>query len=334
MKIIDYCDLQPGDILLTTSQAAESWSVRRGTKSDISHAMLYVGSSSVIDSTSDGVNARNLQKLFYEDDSAVHALRPVTPLRPADLGTVIQYARLATGTPYALREAVRSAVKPQGQGSKKQFCSRLVARAYASAGIQLVTNVDFCTPQQLKESPLLLNLPSPVVAITAGEMAAIKKRPDRVAGMIEVTNNFLELVRSFAPNVLTINDAFQFLIENRSFDSHVYSALRKSGYLDYWRVERQEFYWRYDFESMKQLASELNVQADVTGYCRITLQDFSAGAFQHWEDSLVASRINAHAVPLRSFEAMVTLYENLVEGARLRVSTAKQWLALQGDFAG
>ena len=61
MKKIDFSKLQPGDILLTTSHSMESWSVRFGTKSDISHAMLYVASSSVVDSTSDGVHARNLQ---------------------------------------------------------------------------------------------------------------------------------------------------------------------------------------------------------------------------------------------------------------------------------
>jgi hypothetical protein len=80
VKKIDYMQLQPGDILLTTSLAAESWSIRAGTKSDISHAMLYVSSTSVIDSTGDGVHARNLQKMFYDDKCAIHALRPKDPL--------------------------------------------------------------------------------------------------------------------------------------------------------------------------------------------------------------------------------------------------------------
>lgn len=331
MKRIDFSKLQPGDILLTTSQAPESWSVRRGTRSDISHAMLYAGSSSAIDSTSDGVHARNLQKMFYEDDCAVYALRPITPPSPEALDAMIQYARLVTGTPYALREAVRSAGKPKGTGSEKQFCSRLVARAYAAAGIQLVDNPDFCTPEDLKTSPLLQHLPNPAIQVSADEVVEIKSRPDRIAGMIEVTNKFLEQVRSFAPKVLTIADAFEFLIANRRLDEQFFVALKTSGYLDYWRGERQEFYWRYDFEAMKRFADDLNVHADVTGYCRVTLQHHAAGAFEHWEKSLPAARANARAVPLQSFEAMVTLYENLVEGARLRVSVAERWLAVQKE---
>ncbi|MBB2485331.1 hypothetical protein H5407_08830 [Mitsuaria sp. WAJ17] len=329
MKKIDYSNLQPGDILLTTSRAPESWSVRCGTKSDISHAMLYAGSSSAIDSTSDGVHARNLQKMFYEDDCAVYALRPITPLSPVALDAVIEYARQVTGTPYALREAVRSAGKAKGTGSDKQFCSRLVARAYAAAGIQLVDNPDFCTPEELKTSPLLQHLPNPAIEVSADEVAEIKSRPDRVAGMIEVTNNFLEQVRSFDPKILRIEDAFEFLIANRRLDDQLWAALKTSGYLDYWRGERQEFCWRYDFEAMLRFADELNAHADVTSYCHVTLRDHAAGAFEHWEKSLSAARVNARAVPLRSFEAMVTLYENLVEGARLRVTVAEQWLALQ-----
>lgn len=328
MKTIDFSKLLPGDILLTTSPAMESWSVRFGTKSDISHAMLYVGSSSVVDSTSDGVHARNLQKLFYEDDCAVHALRPITPLSPTVVQAAIAYARSITGTPYALREAVRSAGKPQGKGSKRQFCSRLVARAYASAGIRLVDNPDFCTPQQLKDSPLLQHLPSPAVEISKEEIASITSRPNRVTGMIEVTNKFLDQVRSFAPDVLEINDAFQFLLENQSFDSQLHDALKKSGYLDFWQEERRDFYWRYDLEDMNRFVSALNLHDDVTGYCRVTLQDFESGAFQHWENNLASWKKNAQTAPLKSFTAMVTLYENLVEGSRLRFSVANQWLAL------
>lgn len=327
MKKINFSQLQPGDILLTTSHAAESWSVRFGTKSDISHAMLYVASSSVIDSTMEGVHARNIQKIFYEGDCAVHVLRPVTALTSEALQAVIQYARLATGSPYTLGEAVRSVRKPKGSGSEKQFCSRLVARAYAAGGVKLVDNPDFCTPQQLKESPLLQLLDSPAVDVSADEIAAIKSHTNRIDGMIEVTNEFLSRVRGFSTNILTVTDAFQFLVDNQNFDAQFHDALKLSGYLDYWQEERREFYWRYNFDAMKQFTSMFECAGDVTGYCEMTLKDEAAGTFRHWGQSLEASRANLRMFPLKSFAAMVTLYESLVEGAKLRVSVAQQWLA-------
>ena len=80
---------------------------------------------------------------------------------------------------------------------------------------------------------------------------------------------------------------------------------------------------------MKQFASVARVAADITSYCEMTLRDEAAGAFRHWEQSLRVSRENLHKFPLKSFEAMVTLYENLVEGVKLRTSVAQQWLASQ-----
>ena len=328
MKAIDYRRLQLGDILLTTSQGAMSWSVRTGTKSDISHAMLYVANSSVIDSTSDGVHARNLQKVFYEDDCAIYALSPIKPLTVEERQTIIAYARSAIGTTYALREAVRSVTKPKGSGGVKQFCSRLVARAYAEAGIQLVDNPDFCTPDQLKGSPSLQEVPNPAVEISADEIAEIESRPNRADGMLQVTNAFLQQVRSFVPKVESINDALALLVTNQEFDDQVHAALKSSGYLDFWQRERQEFNWRYDLDAMKELASkDPNLLPDLENYCLDSLRDIDNGDFDHWGRSLHAWQQKAQNSPLKSFLAMAQLHENLVEGVQLRRLVAESWLA-------
>jgi len=328
MIAIDYRLLQPGDILLTTSQGVTSWSVRTSTKSDISHAMLYVANSSVIDSTSDGVHARNLQKIFYEDDCAIYALRPIKPLTVEEVRMITNYARSVVGTKYALREAMRSVTKPKGCGGVRQFCSRLVARAYFEAGIQLVDNPDFCTPEQLKGSLLLQELACPVVEISAEEIAEVESRPNRADGMAQVTNAFLKQVRSFAPQIESINDALEFLVSNQSFDDHVHAALKSSGYLDFWQHERQEFGWRYDLEAMKEFASnDPGVLPDLTNYCMSSLRNIANGDFDHWVRSLHEWRQRAQNYQLKSFLAMAQLYENLVEGVQMRRSVAESWLA-------
>ena len=79
---LDVERLQAGDIILTTTNAPISRGIRLATRSDISHAMIYVQGHSVIDATDEGVHARNTQRLFFEADCAVHALRPKTPLTP------------------------------------------------------------------------------------------------------------------------------------------------------------------------------------------------------------------------------------------------------------
>jgi cell wall-associated NlpC family hydrolase len=58
-KRLDDALLYPGDIVLTTTTAAISKAIRMATRSDISHAMVYVENCSVIDATGEGVHARN-----------------------------------------------------------------------------------------------------------------------------------------------------------------------------------------------------------------------------------------------------------------------------------
>ena len=43
--------------------------------------MIYVQDHSVIDATAEGVQARDTQRLFFEDECAIHVLRPRSDLR-------------------------------------------------------------------------------------------------------------------------------------------------------------------------------------------------------------------------------------------------------------
>ncbi len=327
MKKIDYSQLRLGDILLTTSLAAESWSVRFGTKSDISHAMLYVASGSVIDSTSEGVHAHNLQKMLYDDKCAIYALRPKHPLTAEQLGKIIAYARAEIGTQYSVIEAMRALKAPRREGSSKQFCSRLVARAYADADIKLVENPDFCTPQHLKESPLLSLLSSPAVSISDEECRGIEAQPKGAEVMMRVTNDFLEKVRKLSPKIQSVEDALLFLVENPEEDDIFLEALASSGYLDHWREQPERFPWRYDQDEMEVFSEKNKIEDDVRGYCEKLLADDDAGTFKHWEKYLAAVENLARQFPLKSLVAIVLLYENVVGSHRARVNVARGWLA-------
>lgn len=326
MKIIDHSALQPGDILLTTSPHIDSKLVRFGTKSDISHAMLYLASTSVMDSTGDGVHSRNLQKMLYEDSCEIYALRPKTPLAPKALSIVIAYARIANGTSYSLVEAVRSVTTQTRAGSRKQFCSRLVARAYSAAGIDLVENPDFCTPQDLKDSPLLQILESPAVYLSEEDAAEIEAQPKGVDGMISVTNAFLAQAREMSRDILGIEDAFVFIRVNRWFDQRFTVALKTSGYLDYWRTEHERFPWRYDFAAMQEFVEDTALELAMDNYCLETLKDDEAGVFAHWIQSLQALKSMPRQFPSKTYGAMLELYENLVLSHQTRVAVALQWL--------
>lgn len=170
--------LKTGDIILTTTTAAVSKAIRLATKSDISHAMIYVQDHCVIDATAEGVQARNTQRLFLEDNGSVHLLRPRHELPADQVKALCNYVRGQVGAQYATKEARRTAVRGARQWTRKQFCSRLVAQAYASVGVMLVGDPNFCSPAELKHSALLIEVPNATVTVPAEEAAVWEGRED------------------------------------------------------------------------------------------------------------------------------------------------------------
>lgn len=83
-------------MLTTSAQKKPSSIIITVTKSDISHAMIYVSHGSVIDSTGDGVQARNIQKMFYDDSCEIYILRPKDSLSEEVISKIVSYAKAST----------------------------------------------------------------------------------------------------------------------------------------------------------------------------------------------------------------------------------------------
>jgi len=317
MRKVDIHKTRPGDILLTTQPATTSKVIRKATGSDISHAMLVVAIGSVIDSTGEGVQARNVDKLLYPDDCAIHALRPRTAPSADQLRTLIDYARSETGAPYTMLEAMRSVARPKGKGGANQFCSRLVARAYAQAGIALTSNPDFATPDDLLRSPLLVELSDVVI-----ENAEQLEEEDSTKDMRQATEDLLQRLRALSPKIRTLSDVEPFLIANQQFDAAFAKAFQESGYLDVWKIETQRFPWRYDPAEMVQFYNQLPDKAPLLEYCRQTVADDVAGTFVHWERNLAACQQNFALAPLQTFALNRDLYLSLCLMSREKAKCA------------
>lgn len=196
MKKLNPQRLQVGDIILTSAPNKVSKAVRRMTKSEISHAMVYVQHSSLIDATAHGVHSNNLQRLFLEDDAVVVVLRHRTPLGEEVIRKVTDFARAATGTEYSKKEAMAVVARTMRRtGSRKQFCSRLAAQAYAFAGISLVPDPDYCSPEDLRTSGYLVEIPDVELPASDQEVAFWETRANSLAAMTEATNAVLKAAR-------------------------------------------------------------------------------------------------------------------------------------------
>jgi hypothetical protein len=330
MKRINQPILQKGDIILTTSGAPESKAVRLGTNSDISHAMIYVANGSVMDSTMAGVHARNIQKTWYEDEWPVYVLRLKTPISPRSVDQVINYVRSQTATSYTLVAAVVSVFHPFWKSGRKQFCSRLVARAYASVGIELNGNPEFCTPRRLRDSLLLQSVDNPTVDLSETELEVLEQVGDGTKKMRGVINEVVEGARKIAPSIQSLNDIDQALIENMALDEQFAAIYQKSGYLDFWQVEMTKRPWRYRMELMAQMHSLIQKALPddecLKEYCEQTVKDDAAGDFDHWMGEMDKYVSYSEKFPAKTFGLLRATYWNLIQSHMMRVTTANTYL--------
>ncbi len=313
--------IRPGDILLTTTPGKVSAVVRKATGSDISHAMLCVEDSSVIDSTDEGVQARNLMRFLIEPDCAAYVLRPVQALTEQQLWTVTSYARSRVGTRYTVVGAAKAILKGSAVG-RRQFCSRLVAQAYREAGIQLAADADFCHPGELLDSPLLKQVEGVLREASPAEEAAWRRSEDKTQLMRDVSNALLTAARRVSAGIESINDIDEYLLANPKADEALSQALEASGYLYAWRSNTTADPWQYDIEKME--ASRADPEA-LLDYCRRLLLSEQSGKNRYVINRGGYLALRART-GLRYFALMEQLYRHLATLHQRRVQTAIAWM--------
>lgn len=317
--------IQPGDVVLTTTPEPVSQAIRKITGADISHAMICVGKSSVIDSTGDGVHARNLDRIFLEPGCSGYVLRPVEPLTIDQLHTVISFARAAVGTRYTKAGAAKSVVAGFVAG-RRQFCSRLVAQAYRSAGIYLVPNADFCHPGELQKSEALIEVPDVLRDLDAEEEVYWREDPDNVQGIRDSTNVLLQEARKLSSEIESLNDIDAYLMEHEEGDAHLVQALQTSRYLGLWHEEFERNAWQYHVAMIEGH----NVPEDhKRKYCEELLADQKLGQNRFVLNHGLYIGLNAEH-PRKYFALQVELYNLLANFHARRIKAATAWLERRG----
>lgn len=331
MKKIDISKLQKGDIILTTAKKIMSFGIRLFTWSDISHAMIYVAHGSVMDSTGDGVCARNIEKTLYPDACSIHVFRLKKTLSDSELRRVINYVRSETAAPYDTTEAMLSLFKPDKEGGKNQFCSRLVARAYASVGVYLHEKPDHCTPGDIQRSELVEEVEGVVISLSDAEVEAAQAIPDTTIGYREVQKKLMSMIRAHKSSVRTENDIIAALIKNPELDDVFEKAYRESGYLTYWRVDVERFPFRYNIVGLAQLYHSASNKDEVIEYARRVVHDDAAGQYDHWKTC--SSELNelSRKFALKTIRQLAETYMQICFYHRLRVEAAKALLHVYGE---
>ncbi|WP_298165715.1 hypothetical protein [Novosphingobium sp.] len=131
--------LRTADLIVSTTGSWVSGAIRIGTKAVVSHALLCINSSEVVEAIGEGVVRRSIDAAVEHGSLAVAYRVP-----NLDIGTaskVVNWAVSRVGTRYSEKGALVSADKllcrvvgPQPGGF---FCSQLVIEAFKQAGVNL-----------------------------------------------------------------------------------------------------------------------------------------------------------------------------------------------------
>lgn len=285
------------DILLTTTPCFFSKVIRIATKSDISHASLMVEQSCLIDSTSDLVQSRNVKRIVYNDDCAIHLMRYKEPLTSKQQDTIINYVRCKIGMSYNTIEAILSKWE-MPLFDNKMFCSRLVAKAYSEAGINLVNDPRACTPNDLLHSPMLeeikeISLPYQIDYVIYGH--------DYDEDMRQRTQDLMSRVKKIDSSIDSLNDIIVFLIKHPEKDQAVLNAYKESRYLE---LSDELFAATKDDYDHKKLLRKYGASG-IVRYCMDTVREDDS----RFDANYAGYRSLAEDYGLETFNTLRDFYE-------------------------
>lgn len=307
MNIIDFSKVDIGDIILTTSvNKVPSGVIKKITNSDISHASIAVDSFSVIDSTSIGVMARNTKRLFFEDNLPIWILKPKDPLNDYDKFLLTRYLREVVGVPYSKKQAVNVITKLPINATEEMFCSRLCALAYEQIDRDIVENIAFCSPQELKDSPFFKILDGREY-VSDEFVERVQSKRDMTEEMILSLMYILREARILDGSILGLNGVIKFLLNNPSYDEKVLRIFKDSKYFDLVDEERHENNFEFNFNQFVN-SFDADIQGMVSEAWKIVNVDNSRHRL-----NLTSSKKHFKDTQLKTFRELTKLYSKCVK---------------------
>ncbi len=231
----------------------------------------FIQHCSAIDATSDGVHSQNTQRLFFELNWPVHVLRLTEELDPKTAKRICDYVRERVGAEYSIQNALMAGAKLSNKASHKQFCSRLVAKAFLELGRPLVANPDTCTPASFLKSNALFEVTNALREVSNEEVKAWQNHPDTTQMMRNTTNTVLDAIRKLDPSIQRIDNAVGLAVLRPDLDDKIANIFVESGYFDVWKLEREKSPWQYDLAKMSLMS--VKHPTENIDYCQNVIRD-------------------------------------------------------------
>lgn len=314
--IYDLNKLLPGDVILKRTPGENiSERVMEATHSDYSHAMLYLGDSSYMD-VGQRVQARDLQRYIIEDPDDTCLLRlNEEHWNEEIICKSIEYARSVVANPFSIRDALNiEGGRTSTSTPNTQICTRLVSQAFQYAGLQIVGNIEMCTPQEILESTYF-TIVTDVLREASDFDIRFSKTHDVIEDMVAATDKLVTLMTDFAGGELrTVEAITNYAITHPEDDAKIASILKESGYLDVLELDKKYNPHHYDPVQFIEFYGE--------SYYHAALQevDICLRSVGMYETELkkykwIQSNISFHSQYL---ELQIDLYNRIIQSYRER----------------
>jgi hypothetical protein len=320
--ILDLTKLTLGDVILCTGSSKGAKAIMMGTGSNYSHSMIYVQHAMIHAIPEGGVFSKNLQRELFETKDHIKVLRLKKPLPDHKMQKICNFARSKVGCLYSKKEAISTQLY---SGSKKiaktqkQFCSRLVAQAYASEDIQLVNNPNYCSPEDLNTSPLLEIVPNVNKIASHAEIERAQSydpNEENQRATLEWLVKTRELAEERGFEIHSINDVPIFLSNCKSLDNTVCNYIRESGYLEHYKIVRKLNPYLYDLILFSSRLKAISIP----GYKYISDEfNIEQGLVRLFTSNLLASKENLRLSGLNYFRLHIKLFENILNESKERL---------------
>ncbi len=319
MFVLDMQKLMEGDVLLTSQKGLVSKAVRGFTRSDYSHAILYVGYASYIHSDSHGVHSGNIQRLIFENPTNVKVLRPNNSSLAKN---ACMYARSQVGKEYSVREAIRAKSVAKDKLENKQFCSRLVSQSFEYAGQNIVANSAYCTPEDINRSSAFSEITN-AVRVASTEEVEFSNSSNPLQRQAEITNSILsEARRITGSDIQSLEELSLYVIENPSCSDDIVDIYKKSGYLTMWEHELLQNPWRYDGAMFMLLPVDREEKRILAAF---EAQSAKAQLERYSHNYVVFQKLSMRGMS-SYIEINMALYKKLINQTNARLEAAKHVL--------
>ena len=311
--ILEFNELEVGDIILESGKKPHSLAIQKYTKSNYSHAMICVSKGSLVHAEKNGIFSLNPQRILVDKENDFKVLRLKESLSEFQRKKLETFLRHKIGSLYSVKDALMVAIDKNTKNTNQyQFCSRLVAQAYKHIGYDLVDNPDFCSPGDIERSELLVEVPGLIRKAYSAEIEFAQTRNmilENQKSFYKWVNKTRKLATKNGFEVVVVTDIDYFLKKFPYYDEQVCKWIKESGYLENYLIEVENNLHMHDVDMFFR---KYGKEVESLVHALIGEYNNTIEPMQRHIENYINSKKNYEATKLMFYKIHIDLYSNIL----------------------